>query len=146
MGQEPEEEASQHHSLARMSDTQVPPPIAKPVPKVIAPVIVEGSNEAYDPKLRRRYRLALILAVLIDCIQIGFFPLFAPGLLSIADALLDCVAFLLFWRLIGWHWALVPACLFELLPFVDVAPTWTLAVCIAIRGQKKAQGPVVTRS
>jgi hypothetical protein len=79
--------------------------------------------------------------VLTDCIQIGFFPLFAPGLVSIADDLLDCVAFLLFWRLIGWHWALVPGLVFELLPFVDLAPTWTLAVCIAIRGQKKPERP-----
>jgi len=146
MAQDPEENSSQQQSLAGSSSPQAPPAIVNPVPQLVPPLVVETHNETYNPNLRRRHRFALISAVLIDCIQIGLFPLFAPGLLSVADDLLDSVAFLLFWRLIGWHWALVPACLFELLPFVDVAPTWTLAVCIAIRGQKKAQGPVVTRS
>ena len=44
----------------------------------------------------------------------------------------------LLWRILGWHWALAPSFLFELLPIADVAPTWTLAVWI-ITGRKKPQ-------
>ena len=132
MAQEPDERSSQPHSL--VSNPQVLPPVVSPVPHIISPLIVE----THDPKLRRRLRFALVSAVLIDCIQISLFPLFSPGFLSVANDLLDCFAFLFFWRLIGWHWALLPGLVFEFLPFVDLAPTWTLAVCIAVRSQTKA--------
>jgi hypothetical protein len=89
-----------------------------------------------DPKIRGRLRLALVSAILIDCIQIGLFPFFAAGGFSVADDFLDCIAFVLFWRLLGWHWALVPGFIFELLPFVDLAPTWTLAVYMTIKSRQ----------
>ena len=38
------------------------------------------------------------------------------------------------WRL-GWHPAFLPAFVAELIPFVDVLPTWTLAVWWVTRGQ-----------
>ena len=40
---------------------------------------------------------------------------------------------LLIW-LVGWHWAFLPTFLAELVPFVDLVPTWTLAVMFATRG------------
>ena len=134
MAEEPEEKSSQQHSLQGLRNAQILPPVAPPVPEVISPLVVES----YDPKLRLRLHFALISAVLIDCIQLGFFPLFAPGFFSIADDLLDCIAFLWFWRLIGWHWALAPGFVFKLVPFVDLAPTWTLAVWIAARSKNNS--------
>ena len=134
MAEEPEEKASQQDSLERIGSAQIRPPVVPPVPQIISPLIVES----YDPKFRLRLRVAFISAVLIDCIQLGFFPLFAPGLFSIADDLLDCIAFLLFWRLIGWHWALLPGFVFKLVPFVDLAPTWTLAIWIAARSKSNS--------
>jgi hypothetical protein len=134
MAQEPESNSSQPASLAGSANAQVHPPVLAPVPRLIAPLIVETNN----PKLRRQLRWALILAVLIDSIQIAFFPLFAPGFISVADDLVDCVAFLLFWRLVGWHWALLPGFATELIPFADLVPTWTLAVYIAVRAQSNS--------
>jgi len=130
MAQQPEFKSSQPPSL----NGEVLPPVLTPVPQHVAPLIIETSN----PQLRRRLRWALILAALIDSIQIAFFPLFAPGFISVADDLLDCVAFLLFWRLVGWHWALLPGFAAELIPFADLVPTWTLAVCIAVRAQSNS--------
>ena len=135
MAGEPEEKCSQQHSLEGTCNPQLLPPIVQPVPRIIAPLVVESNN----PKFSFRIRLAFVSAVLIDCIQLGFFPLFAPGFLSIADDLLDCIAFLWFWRLIGWHWALLPGFVFKLAPFVDLAPTWTLAVWIAARNKHSSQ-------
>jgi hypothetical protein len=80
----------------------------------------------------------MFLAVLADAIQIGLFPIFGPGFISPANIILDFLAFALFWRLVGWHPALLPGFLFEQLPLVDLAPTWTLAVWIAIRRNSRA--------
>ena len=135
MAEEPEERRNEQHSLEGTRNPQLLPPVVQPVPRIIAPVVVESNN----PKFSFRLRLAFVSAVLIDCIQLGFFPLFAPGLFSIADDLLDCIAFVLFWRLIGWHWALLPGFVFKLVPFVDLAPTWTLAVWIAARNKNNSR-------
>jgi len=134
MAEEPEEKRSQQHSLEGTRNPQILPPVVQSVPEIILPLVIES----YNPRFRFRLRLALMSAVLIDCIQLGFFPLFAPGLFSIADDLLDCIAFVLFWRLIGWHWALLPGFVFKLVPFVDLAPTWTLAVWIAARSKNRS--------
>jgi hypothetical protein len=100
-----------------------------------------NSKVQSDPKTRRRLRIALASAILIDCIQIGLFPLFIAGGFSVPDDFLDCIAFVFFWRLLGWHWALVPGFLFELLPFVDLAPTWTLAVYITVKSKQLTTDP-----
>src|SRR4029453_14403993 len=42
--------------------------------------------------------------------------------------------------LLGWHWAFLPAFLTELVPFVDLVPTWTIAVFLATRGQDVTPG------
>jgi len=35
--------------------------------------------------------------------------------------------------LVGFHWAFLPTFIAELLPFVDLVPSWTLAVWLATR-------------
>jgi hypothetical protein len=45
------------------------------------------------------------------------------------------------WSLLGWHWALAPSFLFEFLPIVELAPTWTLATWIAVRKRKAEMTP-----
>jgi hypothetical protein len=87
------------------------------------------------------FKLAMILAVLADGIQIGLFPIFGPGFLSVADVVLDVMAFAIFWRLVGWHPALLPGFLFEQIPLVDLAPTWTIAVWIACRRNSRKSVP-----
>jgi hypothetical protein len=87
------------------------------------------------PGLTRRTVLtARLLAVAADAVQIGILPLMLAGGLSPANAALDlAVAAFMIWRL-GWHVAFLPAFVAELLPFVDVFPTWTIAVWFATRG------------
>ena len=81
----------------------------------------------------RRIWIARGLAVTADVIQIGLAPLFFAGGLSVFDALLDVVTAGILTRLVGWHWAFLPAFLAELVPGFDLVPSWTLAVIIATR-------------
>jgi hypothetical protein len=86
---------------------------------------------------RARFRIALILAVLADALQIFVFPLFAEGVFSPADDLLDIAVALVLVRLVGWHWEFVPSLLAELVPGVDLVPFWTLSVMNVYRKWKQ---------
>lgn len=79
-----------------------------------------------------RVRAAWIIALLADATQIVLLP-FTATLSTWGDKPLDVVVMLALWRLLGWHWVLLPSFLVELFPYVDVAPTWTLAVWLATR-------------
>jgi hypothetical protein len=39
--------------------------------------------------------------------------------------------------LLGFHWAFLPSFVTKMLPFIDLAPTWTLALFIATRDRRK---------
>ena len=86
---------------------------------------------------RSRFRLAMILAMAADALQIFVFPLFAEGALSPADDVLDLVVAAVLVRLLGWHWEFLPAFLAELVPGVDLVPFWTLAVVNVYRKWKQ---------
>jgi hypothetical protein len=90
----------------------------------------------------RRIWIARGLAVTADLIQIVLAPLFFEGGLSVFDALLDVVMAGILTRLVGWHWAFLPAFLAELVPGVDLVPSWTLAVFLATRRQAAPEGPL----
>jgi hypothetical protein len=79
--------------------------------------------------------------VAADVIQIGLAPLFFEGGLSVFDVLLDLVMAGILTRLVGWHWAFLPAFLAELVPGVDLVPSWTLAVFLATRRGTAAKEP-----
>jgi hypothetical protein len=81
------------------------------------------------------HRLAWLVAIAVDAIQIGALPLFAEGALSPADALLDAVAAVVLIQLLGWHWAFLPTLAAELIPGLDLFPTWTAAVFFVTRQQ-----------
>ena len=98
-------------------------------PPVCAPVVTLN---------RTRIRVALAIAVIIDALQIFLFPTFVEGFLSPFEDLLDGAAFLFFWWLLGWHVALLPGFAMKLVPVVDLAPTWTIAVAVTISAKKRA--------
>jgi hypothetical protein len=79
-------------------------------------------------------RSALALAMVADALQIFLFPLLGEGALSPLNDALDVVIAYLLTRLLGWHWAFLPSFVIELVPGLDLAPTWTLAVLIVTRG------------
>ena len=89
------------------------------------------------------HRLAWAVAIAADALQIVAFPVFAEGALSPADSLLDLfVAFALI-RLLGWHWAFLPSLVAELIPGVDLFPTWTAAVWFVTRQQVRSMEPEI---
>jgi hypothetical protein len=82
-----------------------------------------------------RVRLARTIALAADFIQILVFPAFFGGAASPADDVLDLVvAAALIW-LLGWRWALLPTLVAELVPVLDLFPTWTAAVFYITWGQ-----------
>ena len=89
---------------------------------------------------RRRIWLARGLALAADFIQIVALPLFGPGLASPLDEVLDLAIGVVMIRLLGWHVAFLPTFVAELIPFVDIFPTWTLAVLFVTRRGARAGG------
>jgi hypothetical protein len=69
-------------------------------------------------------------------------PVFAGGATSIVDDALDVAVGIILTALVGWHWVFLPAFVTEIIPMVDLAPTWTIAVFIATRrrGDPSVQG------
>ncbi|HEY2383162.1 MAG TPA: hypothetical protein VGK48_18455 [Terriglobia bacterium] len=76
----------------------------------------------------RDVRMAWTVAIAADAIQIIGLPLFAFGGLSPADTLVDVAAAAILSGILGWHWAFIPTLLAELVPGLDLFPTWTAAV------------------
>jgi len=86
----------------------------------------------------RRVWIARAVALLVDLVQWGLLP----ASLTPLNGPIDVVAGLGMVALVGWHWAFLPTFLAELVPFVDLVPTWTLAVTFATRG-RAAQAPTL---
>ena len=83
--------------------------------------------------LSPRIRTARIIAIVADVLQLAFFPAFAPGWLSPLNNILDVVVAVIMVRMLGWHFAFLPSFVAELIPIVDLVPTWTAAVWFATR-------------
>src|SRR5437016_12794650 len=95
------------------------------------------SEDATPLSSRTRFRVAMILAMAADALQIFGFPLFAEGALSPADGVLDLAVAAVLVNLLGWHWEFLPAFLAELVPGVDLVPFWTMAVMSVYRKWKQ---------
>ncbi len=89
-----------------------------------------------------RIRLAYASAVTADAVQLLLGPLAWAG----ADQVIDVVAMIVTWRVIGFHILLLPTFVLEFLPVVGALPTWTgcVAAVIALRkrtGNGAAESP-----
>ena len=93
------------------------------------------------PLSRGRILAARLLAVLADAVQIGLLPLFSEGALSPLNDLLDVAVGAVLVLLVGWHWAFLPAFAAEVVPWLDLVPTWTAAVLLATRSGPAGEGP-----
>jgi hypothetical protein len=76
----------------------------------------------------RRKKIALMLAGVADLTQLGFFPIFGEGALSVPDDVLDAVIALLLLVILGFRWRLALALVLELVPGATLFPTWTAVV------------------
>lgn len=90
----------------------------------------QKSAVVHDPQ---RVRAARILALAVDTLQWILLPVFAGGATAPLNNGLDVVVGVAMTWLLGWHWAFLPTFIAELIPFLDLIPTWTLAVFFATR-------------
>ena len=88
-------------------------------------------------------RKAWFVAILADAIQIVGMPLFVEGGFSPLDTALDVVVGAILIKLLGWHWAFLPSFAAELVPGLDLFPTWTAAVFFATRQLNSAPEPEI---
>jgi hypothetical protein len=86
-----------------------------------------------------RIRAAYAIAIATDVLQFVLGPL---GW-AFADEILDTIAAVAMWRLLGFHPLLLPTFVIELLPVADLLPTWTgcAALVIAMRRKRQTPGP-----
>ncbi len=84
-----------------------------------------------------RLRVAMVLAIIADALQIVVFPLFVEGAESPADDVLDLGIGAVLIYLLGWHWEFLPSFVAKLVPGVDLVPFWTMAVANVYRRQKR---------
>ena len=96
-----------------------------------------ATSTGRPPMAISRIWLARILAMAADATQLALLPFVMGGAISpVADMIDVGMAIVLTW-LVGWHWAFLPTFIAELVPFVDLVPSWTLAAFIATRGDGK---------
>jgi hypothetical protein len=84
-----------------------------------------------------RLKLAFVLAIAADLLQVIGFPLFIEGALSAADDIVDGVLCVTLSLLLGWHWEFAPSFAVKLIPGVDLVPLWTLAVANVYRKERR---------
>jgi len=80
-----------------------------------------------------RIRIARVVAISADVLQIAFFPLLAEGFASPLDDALDVVVCAILTWLVGWHFAFLPSFIAKVVPMADLIPTWTIAIFLATR-------------
>jgi hypothetical protein len=82
----------------------------------------------------RRKRIALAVAALADAVQLGMFPVFGEGALSVPDDVLDAIVVVALLVALGPRWTLAAALGVELVPGVALFPTWT-AFVLTVRSE-----------
>ncbi|NOT34088.1 MAG: hypothetical protein HOP12_07955 [Candidatus Eisenbacteria bacterium] len=106
--------------------------VGAPLPGAQPPPGQGGVN--LPQRSANRRRAAWAVALFADFLQWIALPFFAPGVLSPFNNGLDLLVAALLIRLLGWHWAFLPTFVAELVPGLDLVPTWTAAVWLATRG------------
>jgi hypothetical protein len=76
----------------------------------------------------RRKMIAAFVAGLSDLAQVIFFPAFVEGAASPFELALDATTALVILLIVGFKWRLAIALALELVPGVDLFPTWTAVV------------------
>ena len=82
---------------------------------------------------RRRVWAARIVALSADSVQFALLPLVLGGAASPIDDAIDVVTAIVLTALVGFRWAFLPTFIAELVPFVDLVPSWTIAVFMSTR-------------
>jgi hypothetical protein len=87
---------------------------------------------AHSGKTAWRKVAALAIALTADALQIGLLPLFVEGAVAPWNDTLDVAVGLALMALLGWHPVFLPAFVSELVPFLNLFPTWTASVIFVL--------------
>ena len=99
-----------------------------------------------NPVNRSHVRIAWVAAVVVDGLQLMTAPVEWAGPLAwVVEAGVDLATMGVMMFLVGFHWAFLPTFVTKFLPFIDLAPTWTLAVFLATRDRGKLDPPKILR-
>ena len=85
---------------------------------------------------RRRIALALVLAALADALQIAL----GPAGWFFFDEIIDVIVMVAMTLLIGFHPLLLPTFIVEIIPIVDMLPTWTACAGAVVLLRRRQQG------
>jgi len=55
-----------------------------------------------------------------------------------ADLVIDAATAFLLWRLLGFHWILLPTLVLESVPFIDAAPSWLACVALVVWSHRRS--------
>lgn len=95
------------------------------------------------PLSRARIRVAWAIALVVDAIQV---PANLAGPMGwFLGAGLDLITMVVMWRMLGFHWAFLPSFITEAVPYLNLAPLWTMAVALATRGRGEVEVPLPPR-
>jgi hypothetical protein len=86
-----------------------------------------------------RVKAAWAVALAADALQLAIFPLMVAGGASVLDDVVDVIVAIVLISLLGWNLAFLPSIAIKLLPAVDLAPMWTLAVAFVTRRRAPAR-------
>jgi hypothetical protein len=86
---------------------------------------------------RSRIRAAFAVAIAVDGLEF----VLGPVGWAFSDEILDVVALIATTKLLGFHPLLLPTFILEMLPVMDVLPTWTGCVALVVALRKKQQRP-----
>jgi hypothetical protein len=95
---------------------------------------------------KTRKKIALAVAGLADLLQLGFFPVFGEGALSIPDDVLDVIVALVLFAVLGFSWRILLALAVELVPGVALFPSWTAVVLTLPSHEPESKALVVSGS
>jgi hypothetical protein len=87
---------------------------------------------------RSRIKAAYAVAIATDVLQFGL----GPFGWVFTDEILDVLALIATTRLLGFHPLLLPTFVLELVPVIDVLPTWTACVALVVAMRKKQSPPM----
>lgn len=80
-----------------------------------------------------RIKSAYAIAIATDVVQFAL----GPFGWTFADEILDVIALIATTRLLGFHPLLLPTFIIEVVPVLDVLPTWTGCVALVVAMRKK---------
>jgi len=95
-----------------------------------------GANGGLVPA-RSRVKAAYVVAIATDVLQL----VLGPFGWAFADQALDVLAMIATTRLLGFHPLLLPSFILELIPVMDMLPTWTGCVALVVASRRKAPPP-----